>query len=138
MNSAIAEKYSGRSDYFKFASKAVLEMQRQCGVLKLDENGIAERGILIRHLVLPGSVDETRSVLDFIHDNLPLETHISIMSQYTPLFDYLKPPLNRKLLRREYNRAIDYALSLGFTNIYMQKMSSAQEDFIPEFNNFFE
>lgn len=138
VNSAIAEKYSGRSDYFKFASKAVLEMQRQCGVLKLDENGIAERGILIRHLVLPGSVDETRSVLDFIHDNLPLETHISIMSQYTPLFDYLKPPLNRKLLRREYNRAIDYALSLGFTNIYMQKMSSAQKDFIPEFNNFFE
>lgn len=134
----LSHKYSGRSDYFVFASKAIAEMQRQCGILKLDKNGIAERGILIRHLVLPGSVDEARRVLDFIYNNLPLETHISLMSQYTPLFPYLKPPLDRKLLKREYERAVDYALSLGFTNIYIQKMSSANEDFIPEFNEFFE
>lgn len=138
VDSGISERYSGRSDYFKFASEAILEMQRQCGILKLDENGIAARGILIRHLALPGSVDEARSVLNFIHDNLPIETHISLMSQYTPLFDCLKPPLNRRILKREYERAVDYALSLGFMNIYIQDMTSAEEKFIPDFNGFFE
>lgn len=66
--------------------------------------------MIVRHLVLPGSVDEARGVLDFIRENLPLETHISLMSQYTPMFE-LQPPLNRRLLKREYKRAVDYALS---------------------------
>ena len=113
------------------------EMQRQCGVLQIDKNGIAKRGMIVRHLVLPGSVDEARGVLDFIRENLPLETHISLMSQYTPMFE-LQPPLNRRLLKREYKRAVDYALSLGFENIYTQSLSSASAEFTPEFNGFFE
>ena len=99
--------------------------------------GIAKRGMIVRHLVLPGSVDEARGVLDFIRENLPLETHISLMSQYTPMFE-LQPPLNRRLLKPEYKRAVDYALSLGFENIYTQSLSSASAEFTPEFNGFFE
>lgn len=137
VSSAAAKKYSRREDYFSAAAAAVREMQRQCGVLQIDKNGIAKRGMIVRHLVLPGSVDEARGVLDFIRENLPLETHISLMSQYTPMFE-LQPPLNRRLLKREYKRAVDYALSLGFENIYTQSLSSASTEFTPEFNGFFE
>ncbi len=137
-SAAAAKKYSGRADYFEVASKAVLEMQRQCGVLVTDENGIAKRGVIIRHLVLPGSVDEARGVLGFIRDNMPIETHISLMSQYTPMGDGLPKPLDRRLLKREYDRAVDHALALGFANLYVQQLSSAQSVFTPEFNGFFE
>ncbi len=132
-----AAKYSGRADYFEIASRAVLEMQRQCGVLETDENGIARRGLIVRHLVLPGSVDQARGVLDWLSENLPIETHISLMSQYTPFCDP-PPPLNRRLLRREYKRALEHALSLGFTNIYAQELSSASSDFTPDFSGYFE
>ena len=138
VSAVAAKRYSGRADYFDVASKAVLEMQRQCGVLQTDENGIAQRGLIIRHLVLPGSVDETRGVLDFIHDNMPIETHISLMSQYTPMGENLPKPLDRRLLKKEYRRALDYALSLGFTNVFAQKLASAESAFTPEFNGFFE
>lgn len=137
VNSITAQKYSGRKNYFEIASNAVLEMQRQCGVLTKDESGIAIRGLIIRHLVLPGSVDEARGILDFIKENMPLETHISLMSQYTPMFD-LNPPLNRRLLKKEYNRAVEYALSLNFINLYLQELSSAESSYTPEFNGFFE
>lgn len=136
-SSVAAKKYSGRSDYFEFASEAVLEMHRQCGVLETDENGLARKGIIIRHLVLPGSVDEARGVLDWIKANLPIETHISIMSQYTPIGE-LPPPLNRRLLKREYARAVEYASALGFTNVFTQKLSSASREFTPDFNGYFE
>ncbi len=138
VSSAASLKYSGRADYFAFASKAVLEMQRQCGVLITDDNGIAVRGMIIRHLVLPGSVDEARGVLDFISSELPIETHISLMSQYTPIGEALPKPLDRRLLRREYRRALDYAMSLGFTNIYTQRLDSADSFYTPEFNGFLE
>ncbi|MBR6006732.1 MAG: radical SAM protein [Clostridia bacterium] len=137
-SAAAAEKYSGRESYFEIASAAVLEMQRQCGVLTVGEGGIASRGVLIRHLVLPGSVDETRGVLDFIRDELPLETHISLMSQYTPMGENLPKPLDRRLLKREYARALDYAIGIGFPNIYAQELSSAESAFTPEFNGYFE
>lgn len=132
-----AKKYSGREDYFDFASKAVLEMQRQCGTLVTDSRGIAIKGIIVRHLVLPGSLDETRAVLDFLAENLPLDTSISLMSQYTPIPN-LKPPLNRRLLRREYARALDYAVDLGFTNLLVQELTSASSSFTPDFNCVFE
>lgn len=137
ISSVAAKRYSHTENYFEFASKAVLEMHRQCGELVVDDCGIAERGMIIRHLVLPASVDETRGVLDFIKSELPLSTHISLMSQYTP-FCAPPPPLDRKLKKREYDRALDYALSLGFTNIYMQGLNSADSSFTPDFDGSFE
>ncbi len=130
-------KYSGRADYFDFAAPALAEMQRQAGVMTADENGIAVKGLMVRHLVLPAAVDETRRVLDYIHDNFPQETYISLMSQYTPIQN-MKKPLDRRLKKAEYDRAVDYAISLGFTNVFIQALSSAEKDFTPDFNGFFE
>ena len=133
----LAERYSGRADYFDFASKAVEEMFRQVGLLETDEEGIAKKGLIVRHLVLPCAVDETRRVLDFLSEALPKEVNISLMSQYTPVAG-MKKPLDRRLTKGEYERAVDYALSLGFSNLFIQKRSSAESSFTPEFNGFFE
>lgn len=131
----VARKYSGAEDYFAFAGPAVLEMQRQCGTLACDETGIARRGLIVRHLVLPGSLDETRRVLDFLAENLPLSTHISLMGQYMPCHRAMEvSPLNRRLLRREYDRAIDYCIQLGFKNVNIQSLAAANSAYVPEFN----
>ena len=130
-----ARKYSGAEDYFRFAGPAVVEMHRQCGELVCDENGIARRGLIVRHLVLPGSVDETRRILDFLAENLPLTTHISLMGQYMPCHRSSEiPPLDRKLLRREYDRAITYCIQLGFEHVSIQSLDASDAAFVPEFN----
>lgn len=133
VSQAAARQYSGAADYFDFARPAVLEMQRQCGVLQLNEAGIATRGLLIRHLVLPGSVDEARGILDFIAAELPPDTQISLMSQYVPCYLATIPPLNRRLTKREYLRAVEYCLNLGLTRVYIQEMDSADEAYTPPF-----
>lgn len=137
VSTKLSSDYSSRDDYFSFASSAIKEMFRQCGKLKTDENGIAVSGTIIRHLVLPGSIDETRRVLDFIAENFPIDINISLMRQYTPISG-MKPPLDRKLLKREYDRAVDYAVSLGFSNLLIQHASSADSGFTPSFDGFLE
>ena len=129
----LALLYSGREDYFDYASRAIEEMHRQVGLLELDGEGIAKKGLIVRHLVLPCAVDETRRVLDHIKAALPIETCISLMSQYTPI-PGMKKPLDRRLTRAEYRRAVAYAESLGFTNVFIQKRSSASGEFTPEFD----
>lgn len=137
VSAKLAERYSGRADYFDFASEAILEMHRQTGLLKTDENGIAVSGTIIRHLVLPCAVDETRRVLDFIAGSVSKEACVSLMSQYTPI-EGMKRPLNRRLTRGEYKRAVEYAINIGLSNVFTQKLTSASLDFTPEFNGFFE
>ncbi len=135
VDSSISKKYSGASDYFEYAAPAIDEMYRQCGLLKLDEQGMAKKGVVIRHLVLPGSVDETRRVLDHIAANFPKDINISLMSQYVPFYHaYDHPPLDRRLLRREYKRAVEYGFSIGLENILTQEMSSATAEYTPIFD----
>ncbi len=124
---------SGAADYFQFAGPAILEMHRQAGTLQMDHAGIATRGLLIRHLVLPGCIDETRRVLDFIVNNVPKETYLSLMRQYTPASPSLKAPLNRALTAREYDRSADYCLQLGLTNVLLQEASAATSAYTPPF-----
>ena len=98
----LSRRFSGAADYFQYAAPAILEMQVQTGTLEMDERGVAVHGLLIRHLVLPACVDETRRVLDFIVENLPRETWIALMQQYTPaasLAPPLKPPGNAARIR---------------------------------------
>lgn len=130
----VSQKYSGAADYFAFASEALKEMWRQCGPLLTDESGIAERGVIVRHLVLPGSVDETRRVLDFLRDNFPSEIAISLMCQYVPMYRADFAPLNRKLMKREYERAVDYCIQKGFSNVFVQEFASASCAFTPIFD----
>ncbi len=129
----ISLAFSGVADYFAFAGPAILEMQRQVGTLQMDETGIATHGLLIRHLVLPGCIDETRRILDFIIEALPRETYLSLMRQYTPSSPNLKAPLNRPLTAREYKRAADYCLQLGLPNVLLQEASAATSAYTPPF-----
>lgn len=134
-DSVISKKYSGTEDYFEYAALAINEMYRQCGMLILDGEGMAKKGIAIRHLVLPGSVDETRRVLDYISGHFPKDISLSLMSQYIPFYRAAEyPPLDRPLLKKEYKRAIEYGFSLGLTNILTQQMSSATAEYTPVFD----
>lgn len=134
-DSALAAEYSHAPDYFERASEAIKEMNRQVGVLKLDSDGIAERGLIIRHLVLPGAVSNTKKVLRWIKENLPEGTVVSLMSQYTPCAKAAEhPPLDRRISKYEYEIALDAMIDLGFDNGYVQSRCSAQKDFIPDFS----
>lgn len=128
-------KYSGAENYFEFASSAVLEMYRQVGNVQLDDNGLAKRGLIIRHMVLPGNVSQAVKVFEWVRENISVETYISVMRQYTP-FGKAKemPPINRKLSSREYSIVKEKILSMGFENCYFQSKESAIESFIPNFN----
>ncbi len=134
-DSAPALKYSGAEDYFDYASEAVLEMHRQVGGVVLDENGIAQKGLIIRHMVLPGNISQAVKVFEWVSENLPRDTYISVMRQYTP-FGKAKdmPPINRKLSAREYSIVKAKILAMGFENCNFQSGEAATESFIPNFN----
>jgi putative pyruvate formate lyase activating enzyme len=129
----LSQRFSGASDYFAYAAPALRAMQRQVGTLLFDENGIATRGLMVRHLVLPGCVDDTRRVLDYIREALPADTWISLMRQYTPMTQGLPSPLDRRLTAREYERAAAYCMQLGFTNVLLQEEGAADSAFTPPF-----
>lgn len=134
---SLAKKISGAENYPDAAKAAIAQMYRQCGQLQCDGNGIARSGVIIRHLVLPGNVDETRRVLDYIADNYPKDIHISLMSQYFPAHRAKEhPPFDRRLLKREYERAVDHAQVIGLTNVLVQDLSSANESFVPGWGEF--
>ncbi len=131
---ALSKKYSGAEDYFEVAAKAIAEMYRQAGNIRLDENGMAASGVLIRHMVLPGCVDDTRRVLDYISANYPKNIYISIMSQYAPPKDGLPKPIDRRITKGEYGRALDYAIDKGFENVFIQRRDSADISYTPDFD----
>lgn len=128
-------KFSRAANYFDVAIKAIEEMFRQVGPMVCDSNGIAVRGVRIRHLVLPGCVYDTRQVLDAIKAHFGSDCPISLMSQYTPIPQCTVKPLDRPLTRREYESALDYCLSLGFTNVYTQELTSVGASFTPPFSD---
>ena len=129
----LSKKFSNAADYAEVTSAAILEMHRQVGDLVLDEDGLATRGLVIRHLILPGCADDSRKVLDEIVSRLPAATHVSLMSQYTPQVYTTEFPLNRRITQREYDRVISYALSVGLHNILIQERDSAQSLYTPQF-----
>lgn len=134
-DSAPALKYSDAENYFEYASKAVLEMHRQVGEVALDSNGIAQKGLIIRHMVLPGNISQAIKVFEWVSENLPIDTYISVMRQYTPYGKAKEmPPINRKLSSREYSIVKAKILALGFENCNFQSGEAAKESFIPNFN----
>ncbi len=131
----LARKYSGAANYPGIAAKALKEMYRQKGSsLLLNERGVAERGILIRHLVLPGHVENSIGVLRFIAEEVSTSLHISLMSQYHPAFRALTmPPIHRPLYKEEYDAVVDAFYGLGLRNGYFQEMDSF-ENYRPDFD----
>ena len=128
-------KYSGAADYFDFASRALTEMKRQCPENIFDADGIMQKGMIVRHLVLPQNTNQSVKILEWIAANLGTDTTVSIMSQYTPCGNADKfKELTRKITPREYEKVIFAAEALGFKNLFTQDYNSASEGFIPDFD----
>lgn len=114
-------RYSSAPRYPEFNRLAVKEMFRQVGNLELDENGIAKRGLIIRHLVMPEDVSGTEDILRFIAEEISKDAYISLMAQYRPMYKAINmPPINRRISREEYKKAIEIAKSLGLRNVLTQ------------------
>lgn len=135
MDSELAGKYSHAPDYPQIAKAALKEMVQQVGIPGFDERGMMKKGVIVRHLLLPGHVKNSREVLKYLYETYGDRIYISIMNQYTPM-PAMKddPKLSRKVTDREYERLLDYALSLGLNNGFIQEGETAKESFIPEFN----
>ena len=133
---ALAKGYSSAPNYATVAREALVEMHRQVGKLSLDKNGIATRGLIVRHLVLPACREDSKAVLKYISEILPTdEVTLSLMRQYTPDFARSDTPKNlkRRLTSFEYEDVLNYALLLGFDG-FSQGKESAKADFTPKFN----
>ncbi|WP_195264434.1 radical SAM protein [Clostridium sp. 1001275B_160808_H3] len=128
-------KYSKAKDYFKYAKEAINEMVKQVGEAKFDERGIIQKGVIIRHLMLPGLLFDSKKIIEHIHNMYGNKVYISIMNQYTPL-EHVKayPELNKPLNEKHYDAMIDYALSIGVENGFIQEDGTDKESFIPLFN----
>lgn len=131
----LAGKYSHAKDYPEVAMKALEEMVRQVGTLEFDERGMMKKGVIVRHLLLPGHVRNSKKVLEYLYGTYGDQIYISLMNQYTPM-PAMKddPQLSRKVTDREYDRLLDHAISFGVTNCFIQEGETAKESFIPEFN----
>ena len=135
MDPELAEKYSYARDYPEVAREALKEMVRQVGTPKFDRQGIMKKGVIVRHLLLPGHVKDSRRVLEYLLSTYGKEIYISLMNQYTPMPAMKDDPrLSRKVTDREYQRLIDYGIQLGLENGFIQEGETAKESFIPEFN----
>lgn len=130
-----AEKYSNAKNYFTIASQAIKQMFRQAGKCEFDKDGIIKKGVIVRHLMLPGLLFDTKKILDYLNAEYGDDIFISIMSQYTPLSTLPDnfPELNKKINPKHYDAILDYAARLGIENAYIQEGSSASESFIPDF-----
>lgn len=130
---SLSLRYTGRADYFAFAKEAVAFMAQKKIVWR--EDGKLLSGILVRHLALPMCTADSFRVLETLKSILPQNAPVSLMRQYTPMGEIENfPELSRKLTPREYRRVVDYALSLGFENLYTQEKSSAETAFIPRWD----
>ena len=135
MDPELAGKYSHAKDYPQVAKLALEEMVRQMGMPEFDSRGMMKRGVIVRHLLLPGHVKNSKNVLKYLYETYGDKIYISMMSQYTPM-PAMKddPQLSRKVTDREYERLINYAISLGLNNGFIQEGETAKESFIPEFD----
>jgi len=131
----LSKKYSGAKDYFKKASNAILHMYKQVGSVEFDEEKMMKKGLIIRHMLLPGAYKDSLKILDWIADNFDKDKiMISLMCQYTPSYKSSEfSEINRRVTSFEYNKVIERALSLGLDGC-MQERSSASKSYVPEFD----
>lgn len=129
-----AQKYSNAPDYPEVAKNALAEMKWQVQGYEFDSSGVMQKGVMVRHLVLPQNTNSALRIIDYIAENYS-DTYLSIMAQYVPcgsLENY--PEINRKITEREYNKVVDYALQTGLENVFIQQTESAEKEFIPPFD----
>lgn len=147
---SLSRKYSSAGDYFTYASAAISEMVRQTGQpLFFTENNnpalpedcaepLMKKGVIVRHLALPGCAEDSKAILRYLYHTYGDKIYISIMNQYTPLPQFLDiksyPELDRTLTAREYDELVDYAISLGIENGFIQEGGTCSDSFIPSFD----
>lgn len=130
----LAIKYSKAPNYFKIATKAILEMINQVGLPEFDENGMIKKGVIIRHLVLPGHIQNSKHILKWLKENVEGKAYVSVMAQYFPTYKAKEDEyLNRKLTRKEYSEIEQYLYLLDIQNGYMQELGKHEEEYVPDF-----
>ena len=130
----IAVKYSKAPNYFEIATKAILEMINQVGAPEFDENGLIKRGVIIRHLVLPGHIQNSKHILKWLKENVNSRAYVSVMAQYFPTYKAKEDKyLNRKLTNKEYSEIEQYLYLLDIENGYMQDLGKHEEEYVPDF-----
>lgn len=135
-SSELSGKYSNAPDYFEIADAALEEMVRQVGEPDFDADGMIKKGVIVRHMVLPGCTKDSKDVLKHLYSKYGNSIYISIMNQYTPVGELIKyPELKRKVTKREYDKVIDYAIDIGIENGFIQEGDTAKESFIPDFSD---
>lgn len=131
-----AGRYSKAEDYPDTVMEAVQEMVRQTGRPRLDSRGMMTGGVIVRHLLLPGRVSEAKQIVRYLYETYGDDIYMSLLNQYTPLGSLdssVYPELNRRVTKREYDRLVDYAVSLGVEHAFIQEGGTAEESFIPSF-----
>ncbi|MBQ1460908.1 MAG: radical SAM protein [Selenomonas sp.] len=135
MSAASGGEYSAAADYFAAASAAITRMVEQVGPVQFAADGQLRRGVLVRHMVLPGHRHESMDIVKWLWETFGKTVQVSLMNQYTPMYKAAEhKPLNRRLTTFEYDSVVDYALQLGMENAYIQERRSASAEFVPDFN----
>ncbi len=137
LSSTLSARYSNAADYFEKASKAISQMISQTGAPRFDPSGeLMEKGVIIRHMVLPGAKEDSMALLTWMKEELPDGMYyISLLSQYTPFYkSALYPEINRRITSYEYNKVLNNAIELDLIQGFMQEKSSAKEEYTPPFD----
>ena len=129
----LGSKYSNVNSYFEIATAAIKEMYRQVGIPKLNEKGVMQSGLMIRHLVLPNNIENSKQVLKWINENIDNKVYVSVMAQYFPTFNAKNVDnLNRKLTKQEYEEIENYLYDLNLENGYIQELGEHEEEYVPK------
>lgn len=135
-NDKYAIKYSNCKNYFKYASSSIEKMYMQVGAPSFDSKGLIKKGVIIRHLMLPGLLFDSKKIVDYIYSKFKDNVYLSIMNQYTPIDSLTNkyPEINKTLNPKHYKSFINYCAELGIKNAFIQDSESSSEKFIPDFD----
>lgn len=129
-------KYSSCNGYFEYASKAIEEMVRQVGKVVIDSNGIMKRGVIVRHLMMPGGLEDSKRVIQYLYEKYHDDIIVSIMNQYTPVRKLEYDELNHRVEKGDYDELIDFAYDIGVREAFVQEEETQKLSFIPDFDIF--
>ena len=130
----LSYKYSGAEDYFEKAKLALQEMKRQTdNKMIFNQDGILQKGMIVRHLILPNHIQNSKKVLKWIRENLGKNTYVSVMAQYFPCYKAKESDIGRKITKAEYDEILSFYEEIGLHNGYMQDLEEYEEKYVPEF-----
>lgn len=131
----LSKKYSNVDNYFEIATNAIRKMYNQVGTAKFNDNGIIQKGIIIRHLILPNHLQNSKHILKWIKKNMPADIYVSVMAQYFPTYRAKQDQyINRKLSKKEYSEIENFLYTLGIENGYMQELGEHEEEYVPKWD----